>query len=157
MADLTVLFEGFDCTGVRTYIQTGNIVFKATPQAVVQLAEDLPGRIERDFGFAPDIVTRTARQFRAVARAHPLAAEGIDAKFLSVLFLDQKPPAAKVGALDPERSPPDTFEVKGREVFACYPNGSHQSRLTHAYFEKTLGVRATARNWNTVQRLLAML
>ncbi|HET7846525.1 MAG TPA: hypothetical protein VFL72_03465, partial [Acidimicrobiia bacterium] len=58
---------------------------------------------------------------------------------------------------DPDRSLPDRFEVRGREIFLSYPNGQGRSKLDLAYFERVLGVAGTARNWNTVTKLLTML
>ncbi|MGH8948654.1 MAG: DUF1697 domain-containing protein, partial [Acidimicrobiia bacterium] len=59
---------------------------------------------------------------------------------------------------DPNRSPADRFSVAGREIFVEYgAAGSGRSKLDLSYFEKTLGVTGTARNWNTVTRLLQML
>jgi uncharacterized protein (DUF1697 family) len=73
------------------------------------------------------------------------------------VFLESEAPPDRVAALDPDRSPPDEFEVSGREIFVHYPGGSGRSKLDLAYFEKQLGVAGTARNWNTVTRLLSML
>ncbi len=69
------------------------------------------------------------------------------------MFLDTKPKAAK---LDPDRSPGDEFAVKGSEVYIHTPNGYGRSKLAPSWFEKGLGVRGTARNWNTVQKLVEL-
>ena len=74
-----------------------------------------------------------------------------------VAFLSAKPAAKAVASLDPDRSPPDAFRVRGREVYLHYPNGSGRSKLSGDYLERVLGVRATARNRNTVGKLLAMM
>ena len=62
----------------------------------------------------------------------------------------------EVARLDPQRSPPDAFSIRGREIYLHFPNGAGRSKLTIDYFERLLAVRATARNWNTLTRLLAM-
>ena len=71
-------------------------------------------------------------------------------------FLSGKPTAKAVAALDPDRSPSDEFQVSGREVYLHTPDGIGRSKLTIDYFERTLGVRATARNWNTVTKLIEL-
>lgn len=73
------------------------------------------------------------------------------------MFLAERPAEAAVSTLDPERSPPDTFVIDGREMFLSYPNGSGRSRLTLDYVEHALGVQGTARNWRTVERLAALV
>ena len=74
----------------------------------------------------------------------------------NVVFLDRKPAKAAVARLNPDRSPPDELSLHGAEVYLRYPNGSGRTKLTLDYFERTLGVRATARNWNTVLKLLEL-
>jgi uncharacterized protein (DUF1697 family) len=76
---------------------------------------------------------------------------------LHVVFLDRAPTQDRIAALDPGRSPPDRFSVSGKHIFVEYPNGSGRSRLSLDYFEKTLGVAGTARNWNTVTKLGELL
>ena len=66
------------------------------------------------------------------------------------------PSAAKVAALDPNRSPGDQYLVRGREIYLCCPNGMGKTKLTNDYFESRLGTPSTARNWRTVLTLLEM-
>ena len=73
-----------------------------------------------------------------------------------MVFLSDRPAANAVAGLDPERSPPDEFRVRGREIYLHLPNGSGRSKLTVDYFERRLGVAATARNWNTLIKLIAL-
>ena len=72
---------------------------------------------------------------------------------LHVGFLADKPEPARVKLLDPKRSPPDEFEVKGREVYFHFPNGLGRSKLTNLWFDKELATLSTVRNWNTVLEL----
>jgi uncharacterized protein (DUF1697 family) len=76
---------------------------------------------------------------------------------LHAVFLESKPPSDRVARLDPERSPEDRFVVSGREIYIHYPGGSGRSKLNLAYIEKQLGLSGTARNWNTVTKLLSMI
>lgn len=96
---------------------------------------------------------RTAAQWRQVAEGHPFDAED---DTVHVAFLADKPTAAKVKALDPDRSPGDTFEVRGREVYMHFSNGVARSKLTNAWLDKGLDTISTSRNWRTVQKLLEM-
>lgn len=92
-----------------------------------------------------------------MAARHPFSEGAVEPRLLHVAFLADAPEAAAVKALDPLRSPPDRFVVRGREVYLWFPNGSARSRLTTDYLDRTLGTTSTWRNWRTVQELTALL
>jgi len=71
-------------------------------------------------------------------------------------FLADRPSSDAVSDLDPDRSPPDEFVVRGREIYMRLPNGMARTRLTTGYVERTLATRVTFRNWRTVLNLLKM-
>ena len=75
---------------------------------------------------------------------------------LTSLGLERAPAAKARSQLDRERSPPDRFSVRGREIYLHVPNGFGRSKLALEYFERRLGVEGTVRNWRTVTRLLAL-
>jgi uncharacterized protein (DUF1697 family) len=89
--------------------------------------------------------------------AHQSLGRRHDAKSLHVTFLADKPAAARVRAVDSTRYLPDEFAVAGREVYLACPNGYGRTKLTNAFFERALHTVATTRNWNTVQKLLALV
>ena len=107
MKDLAALFEGEGCGSVATYIQSGNVVFEASPA----LARRIPTLVEKAilerFGYRVPVVTRTGGELRKVVRGNPFLRGGADAGTLHVAFLAGAPAAAKVKSLDPDRSPPD--------------------------------------------------
>ena len=156
MKDLAAMFREAGCDDVRTYIQSGNVIFRADPA----LAEDIPSLIGasilRLFGYRVPVVTRTARELQEIVQANPFAESGAEAAKLLVLFLADLPDRAHVEALDPNRSPGDEFAVLGREVFLHCPNGVARSKLTNSYFDSSLSTTSTARNWRTVQKLLEL-
>ncbi len=157
MAELTALFEAAGCTGVRTFIQSGNVLF-AAPAAV---ARALPGRIasgiEERHGLRVPVILRAAAELRRVAAGNPFVRPGADPTRLHVAFLSAAPGRAAVAKLDPARSPPDAFAVQASEVYLSLPNGAGKTRLTNDYLERTLGTTSTLRNWNTVLRLASLL
>ncbi len=75
---------------------------------------------------------------------------------LLVAFLDRMPSVDLARSIDPRIYEPDRLQLRGREVYLRYPNGSGRSKLTNSLIEKRLGVESTARNWNSVQRLAAL-
>jgi uncharacterized protein (DUF1697 family) len=146
---------GFD--EVRTCIQSGNIVFKTAKQSADGLAKKIADKILSEFGFPAPVLIRTAAEMSAVVTANPFSKEArIDESKLHVAFLsDSAPPAAKktlaVLAAKPER-----FQVSGREIYLCFPDGYGSTKLSNSAIEKKLSVSATTRNWKTVNVLLAM-
>ena len=76
---------------------------------------------------------------------------------LHVMFLKNEPTPERVNALDPGRSPGDSYLVEGREIFLLLPNGVANSKLTNAYFDSKLAVISTSRNWRTVKTLREMM
>lgn len=151
MAELAGIFEAQGCRDVRTYIQSGNVLFRAEPRVLKQLPRSVPAAIEDRFGFAAPVVLRSSAELGRVASAHRLAGRGVDEKALFVAFLSARPDAVKVAALDPRRSPGDVFEVHGSEIYLRFgaTGGAARTRLTVDWFDRMLGVVTTVRNWRT--------
>ena len=99
---------------------------------------------------------RSSEELRQVAASNPFDTSG-DPRFLQVAFLADAPSAEAVSRLDPERSPPDAFAVRGRNVYLHYPNGVARSKLTNEYLSAQLQTASTMRNWRTVLTLLEMI
>ena len=152
MADLRRLFAELGAADVTTYVQSGNVVFKSGA-AAAGLAQSIERRIADELGLRVTVVVRTPAEVAKVVAGNPFAERGADPKQLHVVFLAEKPPAARVRALDATRGAPDEFRVVGREIYLHYPNGSGRSKITNAWFEKELRVAGTARNWRTVTKL----
>ena len=153
MKDLTCLFENAGCAGVRTYIQSGNVIFSGSQAK----AEKLPGRIakaiEDRFGYRTPVVLRRAEELGETIRNNPFLHAGAAGNFLHVMFLASEPDPGAIAALDPDRSPPDAFVVRGREVYLQCPNGAGNTKLTNAWFDSRLSTISTGRNWRTVLKL----
>lgn len=158
MAALAELFAAAGCEAVRTYIQSGNVVFRAAPALATRLPGEIARRIERRFGFAVPVVLRTGDELARVAQANPFlrAKPAPEEASLHVAFLADAPAARAVAALDPRRSPPDEFAVVGREIYLRLPNGMARTRLSNAWFDAQLETTSTVRNWRTLLTLVAM-
>ncbi|HZA19893.1 MAG TPA: DUF1697 domain-containing protein [Actinomycetota bacterium] len=157
MAELRTVFGSLGLERVRTYVQSGNVVFESRSISPKRIAVAAEQAISEAFGLNASVVVRTRSELKRIAKEHPFAAEGVGNTSLHVMFLAAAPTSKATGSLDPDRSPPDRFVVKGREIYLLFPKGSGRSKLTIDYFERQLGTRATARNWNTVQKLLEMM
>ncbi|MGH2488036.1 MAG: DUF1697 domain-containing protein [Candidatus Limnocylindria bacterium] len=156
MKDLSGLFTDAGCADVRTHIQSGNVVFRAPPGLARRIPDLIQKAISNQFGISVPVVTRSAAELRKVAQANPYLARDKDTSALHVAFLAAKPTSTQIKALDPDRSPPDEFIVRGRDVFLRLPNGVGKTRLTNAYLDSKLGTTSTLRNWRTVLKLVEM-
>jgi uncharacterized protein (DUF1697 family) len=156
MAELARVFVAAGCGDVRTYIQSGNVVYRAQPALAARVPDLVAQRIARDFGLKVPVVTRSAAELARVATSNPFLRAGADTKELHVAFLAETPAKTAVAALDPRRSPPDELRVAGREVYLHLPNGVARTKLTNAYLDSTLGTTSTLRNWNTVLKLFEL-
>ncbi|MBW7885283.1 MAG: DUF1697 domain-containing protein [Caldilineaceae bacterium] len=156
MADLAAIFLGIGCRAVQTYIQSGNVVFRAEPSLAARVPALVAAAISADFGISSPVVTRTRAELVDVAHNNPYLAETAGTRALHVVFLLDEPEPSQIAALDPDRSPPDRFVVRGRELFLFCPNGVARTRLTNQYFDSRLKTTSTMRNWQTVLALLEL-
>ena len=157
MKDLAAMFVAAGCRDVRTFIQSGNVVFSASAASAQKVPEQITKAINKRFGYQIPVIIRTSEELAAVIRDNPFLKTGAEEKLLYIAFLADLPDAKAVAGLDPDRSPPDVFHVRGREIHLHLLNGAARSKLTNAYFDSKLKTISTARNWATVQKLLAMM
>ena len=156
MADLRDIFTAAGCAAVRTYIQSGNVVFEAAPDLAGRVPEIVTRAIRPRFDYEIPVVVRSSDELRQVATSSPFDTSG-DPRFLHVAFLEDMPSAEAVSRLDPERSPPDAFAVRGRNVYLHYPNGVARSKVVVRQLAAQLQTTSTMRNWRTVLTLLEMV
>ncbi len=157
MADLRALAESLGCREVRSYIQSGNLIFRPPEDGLAGLDERIADAIEADFDFRVPVVLRSRSEIEGVAERSPYRDLDGDPRFVLIGFFDREPEADRVAELDPEVSPGDRFEVLGREVHVHCPEGTARSKLTYTWFERQLGVTATFRNWRTLLKVQGMM
>jgi uncharacterized protein (DUF1697 family) len=157
MKDLAEIFLDQGCADVRTYIQSGNIVFRAPARLVERIPDGITKGIARRFGYQIPVVLRTAAELADAIANNPFLRVGADQKTLHVLFLANQPTSQGIAKLDPERSRPDAFVVRNREVYLHLPNGVARTKLTNSYFDSKLATVTTGRNWATVVKLLELI
>jgi uncharacterized protein (DUF1697 family) len=155
MPALKEIFTAAGCTQVKTYIQSGNVVFSAKPG--VDVASIVKAEIAARLGLNVPVVLRTAAEIDRAITRNPFLKQGIDADFLHAMFLEHEPTKEQLAALDPARSTPDEFVVVGRDIYLYLPNGAARTKLTNAYFDTRLKTLSTQRNWRTVLTLAEMM
>ncbi|HWZ96441.1 MAG TPA: DUF1697 domain-containing protein [Candidatus Dormibacteraeota bacterium] len=157
MTDLRTLYESIKLKDVQTYVQSGNVVFQTDEKDVAKLTKKIQGAIAKKFGVAPGVILRTTAEMRDVMARNPFAKrKGIESNKLHVSFLDMK---LEPAACEQLRALPLTTEElipSGRELFIYCSNGMGKSKIPWAKVDKICATRGTARNWNSVTRLLEM-
>jgi uncharacterized protein (DUF1697 family) len=154
MADLKVRCEALGLGDVRTYLQSGNVVFRTASKDRAKLAKDIEGAL----GVEAKVILRSAAELQKVIDANPMPAEAErEPKGFVVVFLEAKPAAAAMQSLRDAYSGPETMHLHGAELYIHYGQGMGKSKLTNVLIERKLGVAGTARNWNTVTALRALV
>ncbi|MDB4991633.1 MAG: hypothetical protein JWN04_6811 [Myxococcaceae bacterium] len=158
MQTLRTLFVEAGCSDVRTYIQSGNVVFQASAKLASSLPKQLGAQIAKHLKREADVsvVVRSAQELDQVIADNPYPQAAEAPKTVHVGFLEQAPSADKVALLSPKQSSTDVFEVRGKQLYLFTPEGYGRSKLTMSFFAK-LDTPCTMRNWNTVLKLHSML
>lgn len=140
----------------QTYIQSGNVVFGTAERDPGKLVPRIESCIEKQLGFRPSVILRTASEMREVVARNPFATRpGLDPSKLNVSFLAEAPSAEIRDRLLAITVGPEELRHSGRELYIYFPDGMGRSKLPPA-LDRTLKAPATVRNWNTVTKLLAM-
>lgn len=156
MAELRGMLEKLGCTGVRTYLQSGNAVFQ-TALAGKALTCGIEEALEKRMGRPIATTLRTRAQMKAIVQANPLGEAATDLSRLCVLFLAQTPKESQLAPLRARSWEPERFRVIGREIYTWHPDGIARSPLALALGKLRLQGAATMRNWNTILGLWQLL
>ncbi|WP_433498374.1 DUF1697 domain-containing protein [Sphaerimonospora sp. CA-214678] len=156
MADLRALFAGLGYTDVKTHLQSGNVVFGGA-DGESEAAARVEAAIQRELGLTVRCLVRGRDELAEVVERNPLGEVATDPAMHLVTFLSDRPDPARYADLDAAWYAPETYVVGEREIYVWCPDGVRNAKLIHSFWEKRLGLTATARNWNTVTKLLAML
>ena len=156
MAELKVLFGDLGMKNTRTLLQSGNVVFETKAVPAATLAKKIADAIRKRFKVDIEIVVRTAKDLRHAVAKNPFAdAARDDPSHLLIAFIAGTPSPTAAKAFATAKFAPERFHL-GDELYAHYGAGIGKSKVPSTFVEKTLGTRATARNWNTVTKLIAI-
>jgi len=157
MERLRACFAALGLANVKTYVQSGNVVFEAAQDAAGVLSGKIAQKILSDFGYSVPVLLKTFKEMEKIIKRNPfLKAPGIDHSKLHVTFLAAEPPPMALEKLQPLAEKPERLHITGREIYLYCPNGYGNTKLSNTAIEKKLSVGATTRNWKTVNALLAM-
>jgi uncharacterized protein (DUF1697 family) len=158
MVDLKKLYESLGFSDVKTYIQSGNVIFKSDSNiSDIQFAKKIEKAISEQYLFEVPVIIRTSKELEKIILDNPFMKEkNIDVKKLHTTFLSETPGKEKAALIKEADFLPDRFEIKGKEIYLHIPGSYGETKLSNKFFESKLKVSATTRNWNTVNKLFEL-
>ncbi len=154
MKDLVGILEGLGCEKVKTYIQSGNAVFQLKGNITKKIAEEISSKILKSHGFKPKVLLVEVRELEDAINNNPF--KSMEGKSLHFFFLASPPAKPNLDELANVKSISEEFKLDKNIFYLYAPEGIGRSKLA-ARVEQALGVPVTARNWNTVSNLIAMV
>jgi uncharacterized protein (DUF1697 family) len=154
MTDLLKLYEDLGFIDVKTYIQSGNVVFNSTKKVSnALLVKQIESKINEIYGFQVPVIIRTADDLAKIIASNPFKTESTEN--LYVTFLSNLPNSNHLEKLTELNYLPDEFIVIEKDIYLNVSSYG-TTKLSNSFFENKLKVTATTRNWNTVNKLLAI-
>jgi len=157
MTDVKRAFESLGFENVRTYAQSGNVIFDCRRAEKTRMAARVEEKLRETFGFSTDVLIRTQRELETIIDNNPLIdSAGVRPDKLYVTFLSDAPDETVASTLDIKLDQGEKFVIVGKEVYLYCPNGYARTKLNNAMFETKLKTAATTRNWKTTNKLLVI-
>lgn len=153
MARLKKCFEQMGFNDIKTYLQSGNVIFNHNSSDIAKMTVAIEKNLIQTFGFRVDVIIRTNNEFKSILDGNPFKDADIEPDKLYITYLKDWPDKKTVLDLYINKDENEMFEVKGREIYLYLPNGYARTKLTNNVFEKKLKTIATTRNWKTVNKL----
>jgi uncharacterized protein (DUF1697 family) len=155
MDALKTLFESLNFKNVKTYIQSGNVVFKSKTAKPQDLEKKIATQIKKEFDFDVPVMVKEINELSTVLNHNPfINKRKEDITKLHVTFLSQEPEEAAINKIKEGQYAEDEFIIIDKAVYLFCPNGYGNTKLTNTFFENKFKVIATTRNWKTVTELV---
>ena len=152
MADLKALYEELGFTNVKTYIQSGNVVFEFKETKAEKLQQIIFDKIQSHYGFDVPNLILLAEEVKTALNNNPYQ----DIEKMYFVFLADSPKQENIDILNTFNFDNEFYQLKGKVVYFHCPNGAGRAKMSTNFFEKKLKVSATARNLRTTKKLLEM-
>jgi uncharacterized protein (DUF1697 family) len=156
MAELRNDLESLKLTNVRTYIQSGNVVFDSTAKTTSSLTKKIGVRIEKQHGFRPHLILLDREGLLAAIESNPFPLAVSNPKTLHFGFLAEPATNPDIKVINNAKSSTERYKLTDRVFYLHAPDGIGRSKLA-ANAGKYLGVVMTARNYRTVDKLWSMV
>ena len=151
MEKLKKLYESLGLEKVKTYIQSGNVIFESTTTKTAELKKKLEEKISQTFGFEVIVIIRTVEEMEKVIDASPFKEK--DENKILVTFLSDPPKEIPLQEIEKVKSASEEFSISGKEIYLFFPDGYGRTKLANNFFERKLKLAATTRNWRTINKL----
>lgn len=155
MKELKTLLEKLNLQNVKTYIQSGNVVFQSKETNASWLSSKMSAEIQKSHGFEPQVLLLDVEEMEKAIELNPFPEAESEPKTLHLSFLASVPANPDLKALESLKKESERFELKGNVFYLHAPDGVGRSKLA-ANAERLLGVAMTSRNWRTVCKIMAM-
>jgi len=152
MKELTLEFEKHEYKSVKTYLNTGNVIFTSQLKGVKNLESDIQEMILNDFGLDIEVIVKTQNNLYEMVEEYPF--ESPDGKNKYIVLMKSQPDPDLTEALDEVKVEGDQYEITDKVVYLYVPNGFGKSKISNNFVEKKGHVVATTRNINTLSKLL---
>ena len=154
MDELAEAFLSLGFTHVKTYIQSGNIRFQAYESNIASINERIKIQLKRIFGYEGTVMLRTLEEMIFLLKSNPFREIVNDKKVkFYVSFLYEKPSNVPVLPLVSEKDGMEVFYICGKEAFILSREVKGSYGFPNNFIEKVLGIPATTRNWNTIEKM----
>ena len=158
MADLIQHFGELQFENIKTYIQSGNILFRYQTTDIKKLAEKIENQIKEKYGFyAPSIVITPSDLKYTLENNLFINDRNENPDRCYVTFLSELPEAEYVVKLNNYSYSPEEFILDKKIIFFYSPNSYGKAKMNNNFFEQKLKVKATTRNWKTVNKLYELV
>ena len=155
MRELIKILETLDLHNIKTYIQSGNVVFQSEPSHGAGLADKISNAIDHTHHFKPKVYLLELDELTRAIAANPFPDAETEPKTLYVYFLETIPESPDLTSLETIKQDSERFQLQGKIFYQHSPLGIGKSKLP-LRVDKALGVATTARNWRTVCQVAAI-
>lgn len=157
MAELRKMYEQLGFSQVKSYIQSGNVVFESNQKtSSIELGQLLEKSIKETFGHEVPVLIRTSEEWEIAIKTNPFLPKETNTDKLFITFLSESPSPDLKEELSSMDFLPDQLEIIDTCVYLRCERKYHETKMTHSLIERKLKVKATARNWKTIMKLKEM-
>ncbi len=157
MDELRSLFLDLQFENIRSYIQSGNIIFQSTAEDEKILTQQISDAIRKKFGVDIAVMVFSVESLKNILRNNPFVRDtSKESSFLHVTFLASSPDLSKEGYIRQKAGEGEAIHFSDEAVYLYCPNGYGRTKLHNNFLENQLKVKATTRNWKTANELLRL-
>jgi uncharacterized protein (DUF1697 family) len=162
MDALKKMFESAGMKKVKTYIQSGNVIFESAEKNEGTLRKKIEKHLAKSLGYEVVVLLRSFSDLENVAAINPFEKIFSELKtgkeaMIYVAFFNETPDKTQANMLKGLSTKTEIYQLKGRELFClCYRDAKGSTQFSNNFIEKKLGVKATTRNMNTINKMIAL-